>query len=114
MSKLIKTNLLKNNNNSDLAKITASTKDYCNYKYQQVIGDMSFKKIFVSFLSALLIQVTLIGCLGVKLTGGLIFWPYLILQQISLKRRILREVKAENKTIDELNQFAKEIEENSK
>ena len=29
MSKLIKTNLLKNNNNSDLAKITANTKDYC-------------------------------------------------------------------------------------
>ena len=114
MSKLIKTNLLKNNNNSDLAKITASTKDYCNYEYQQVIGDMSFKKIFVSFFSALLMQVTLIGCLGVKLTGGLIFWPFWILQQISLKRRILREVKAENKTIDELNEFAKKIEENSK
>ena len=114
MSKLIKTNLLKNGNTSDLAKITASTKDYCNYSYQQVIGDMSVKKIFVTFFSSLLIQVTLIGCLGVKLTGGLIFWPYWILQQISLKRRILREVKAENKTIDELNEFAKKIEKNSK
>ena len=114
MSKLIKTNLLKNNNNSDLAKITASTKDYCNYKYKQVIGDMGFKNIFASFFSALLIQVTLIGCLAVKLTGGLIFWPYWIIQQISLKRRILREVKAENKTIDELNEFAKKIEKNSK
>ena len=60
MSKLIKTNLLKNNT-SDIAKVTASTKDYCNYKYQQVIGDMSFKEIFVSFFSALLMQVTLIG-----------------------------------------------------
>lgn len=115
MTKLIKTNLLKNNNTSDLAKITASTKDYCNYRYQQVIGeDMSFKNIFVSFLSALLIQFTLIGVLFVKLTGGLIFYPYWIIQQNSLKRKILREVKAENKTIDELNKFAKEIEENSK
>lgn len=114
MSKLIKTNLLKNNNNSDLAKITASTKDYCNYRYKQVFGDMGFKNIFVSFFLALLIQVTLIGYLSVKLTSGLIFWPYWILQHISLKRRILREVKAENKTIDELNEFAKKIEENTK
>ena len=114
MSKLIKTNLLKNNNTSDIAKVTASTKDYCNFKYKKVIGDMSFKNILVSFFSALLIQVTLIGYLAVKLTGGLIFYPNWILQQISLKRRILREVKAENKTIDELNQFAKEIENNSK
>lgn len=29
MSTLIKTNLLKNNNTSDIAKITASAKDYC-------------------------------------------------------------------------------------
>ena len=29
MSKLIKTNLLKNNNTSDIAKATASTKGYC-------------------------------------------------------------------------------------
>ena len=75
---------------------------------------MSFKEIFVSFFSALLIQVTLIGFLAFKLTGGLIFYPYWILQQISLKRRVLREVKAENKTIDELNEFAKKIEKNSK
>ena len=61
MSKLIKTNLLKNNNTSDIAKATASTKDYCNYKYKKVIGDISFKEIFVSFFSALLMQVTLIG-----------------------------------------------------
>lgn len=114
MSKLVKTNLLKNNNTSDLAKITASTKDYCNFRYQKVIGDMGFKDILVSFFSALLIQVTLISYLAVKLTGGLIFYPYQILQQVSLKRRILREVKAENKTIDELNEFAKKIEENSK
>ena len=114
MTKLIKTNLLKNNNTSDLAKITASTKDYCNYKYQQVIGDMGFKNIFVSFFSALLIQVTLIGYLAVKLTGGLIFYPYWILQHFLLKRRVIREVLAENKTINELNQFAKEIENNSK
>ena len=59
-------------------------------------------------------QVTLIGFLAVKLTGGLIFYPYWILQQISLKRRVLREFKAENKTIDELNEFAKKIEKNSK
>ena len=45
MTKLIKTNLLKNNNTSDIAKVTASTKDYCNYKYHKVIGDMSFKEI---------------------------------------------------------------------
>ena len=32
MSKLIKTNFLKNNNTLDIAKVTASTKDYCNYK----------------------------------------------------------------------------------
>ena len=64
MSMLVKTNLLKNNNNSDLAKITASAKDYCNYRYQQVFGDMGFKNIFVSFFSALLIQVTLIGYLA--------------------------------------------------
>ena len=114
MSKLIKTNLLKNNNTSDIAKVTANTKDYCNYKYHKVIGDMSFKEIFVSFFSALLMQVTLIGFLAVKLTGGLIFYPYWILQQISLKRRVIREFKAKNKTIDELNEFAKKIEKNSK
>ena len=28
MTKLIKTNLLKNHNTSDIAKVTASTKDY--------------------------------------------------------------------------------------
>ena len=59
-------------------------------------------------------QVTLIGFLAVKLTGGLIFYPYWILQQISLKRRVIREFKAKNKTIDELNEFAKKIEKNSK
>ena len=114
MSKLIKTNLLKNSNTSDIAKVTASTKDYCNFKYKKVIGDMSFKNIFVSFFSALLMQVTLIGILAVELTGGLIFYPYWILQHFLLKRRVIREVLAENKTIDELNQFAKEIENNSK
>ena len=56
MTKLIKTNLLKNNNTSDIAKVTASTKDYCNYRYKKVIKDMSFKEIFVSFFSALLIK----------------------------------------------------------
>ena len=114
MSKLIKTNLLKNNNTSDIAKVTASAKDYCNYKYHKAIGDMSFKEIFVSFFLALLMQVTLIIFLAFKLTGGLIFYPYWILQQIFLKRRVLREVKAENNTIDELNEFAKKIEKNSK
>ena len=43
MTKLIKTNLLKNNNTSDIAKVTASTKDYCNYGYKHAIGDMGFK-----------------------------------------------------------------------
>lgn len=114
MSKLIKTNLLKNNNTSDIAKVTASTKDYCNFKYKKVIGDMSFKEIFGSIFYTILLLFTLHGYLLLKLTGGLIFYPYWILQQISLKRRILREVKAENKTINELNQFAKEIENNSK
>ena len=114
MSKLIKTNLLKNNNTSDIANVTASTKDYCNFKYKKAIGDMGFKNIFVSFFLALSMQVTLIVLLAFKLTGGLIFYPYWILQQISLKRRVLRECKAENKTIDELNEFAKKIEKNSK
>ena len=53
MTKLIKTNLLKNNNTLDIAKVTASTTDYCNYRYHKVIKDMSFKEIFVSFFSAL-------------------------------------------------------------
>ena len=75
---------------------------------------MSFKEIFVSFFSALLIQVTLIGFLAFKLTGGLIFYPYWILQHFLLKRRVIREVLADNKTIDELNEFAKKIEKNSK
>ena len=114
MSKLIKTNLLKNNNTSDIAKVTASTKDYCNYKYKKVIGDMSFKNIFVSSFLALLMQVTLIGFLAIKLTGGLIFYPYWIIQHFLLKRRVIREVLDENKTIDELNEFAKKIEKNSK
>ena len=114
MSKLIKTNLLKNGNTSDIAKVTASTKDYCNFKYKKSIGDMSFKKLFVSFFLALSMQVTLIVLLAFKLTGGLIFWPYWIVQQFLLKRRIIREVLAENNTIDELNQFAKNIESNSK
>ena len=114
MTKLIHTNLLKNNNTSDIAKITASTKDYCNYRYQKVIKDMSFKEIFVSFFSALFIQLTLLGFLIVKLTRGLIFYPYWILQHFLLKRRVIREVLADNKTIDELNEFAKKIESNSK
>ena len=114
MTKLIKTNLLKNNNTSDIAKVTASTTDYCNYRYQKVIKDMSFKEIFVSFFSALFIQFTLLGFLIVKLTRGLIFYPYWISQHFLLKRRVIREVLAENKTIDELNKFAKEIESNSK
>ena len=114
MTKLIKTNLLKNNNTSDIAKVTASTTDYCNYRYQKVIKDMSFKEIFVSFFSALFIQFTLLGFLIVKLTRGLIFYPYWILQHFLLKRRVIREVLADNKTIDELNKFAKEIESNSK
>ena len=59
-------------------------------------------------------QVTLIVLLAFKLTGGLIFWPYWILQHFLLKRRVIREVLAENKTIDELNEFAKKIEKNSK
>ena len=114
MTKLIKTNLLKNNNTSDIAKVTASTTDYCNYRYQKVIKDMSFKEIFVSFFSALFIQFTLLGFLIVKLTRGLIFYPYWILQHFLLKRRVIREVLADNKTIDELNEFAKKIESNSK
>ena len=114
MSKLIHTNLLKNNNTSDIAKVTASTTDYCNYRYHKVIKDMDFKEIFVSFFSALFIQFTLLGFLIVKLTGGLIFYPYWILQHFLLKRRVIREVLANNKTIDELNQKAKEIEANSK
>ena len=80
MSKLIKTNLLKNGNTSDIAKVTASTKDYCNFKYKKSIGDMSFKNIFVSFFLALSMQVTLIVLLAFKLTGGLIFWPYWMIQ----------------------------------
>ena len=114
MSKLIKTNLLKNNNTSDIAKVTASTTDYCNYRYHKVIKDMGFKEIFVSFFSALFIQFTLLGFLIVKLTRGLIFYPYWILQHFLLKRRVIREVLADNKTIDELNEFAKKIEANSK
>ena len=114
MSKLIHTNLLKNNNTSDIAKVTASTTDYCNYRYQKVIKDMSFKEIFVSFFSALFIQFTLLGFLIVKLTRGLIFYPFWILQHFLLKRRVIREVLADNKTIDELNEFAKKIENNSK
>ena len=114
MTKLIKTNLLKNNNTSDIAKVTASAKDYCNYRYQKVIKDMSFKEIFVSFFSALFIQFTLLGFLIVKLTRGLIFYPYWICQHFLLKRRVIREVLADNKTIDELNEFAKKIESNSK
>ena len=114
MTKLIHTNLLKNNNTSDIAKVTASTTDYCNYRYHKVIKDMSFKEIFVSFFSALFIQFTLLGFLIVKLTRGLIFYPYWICQHASLKRRVIREVKAENMTIDELNEFAKKVEEGSK
>ena len=114
MTKLIKTNLLKNNNTSDIAKVTASTTDYCNYRYHKVIKDMSFKEIFVSFFSALFIQLTLLGFLIVKLTRGLIFYPFWILQHFLLKRRVIREVLADNKTIDELNEFAKKIESNSK
>ena len=114
MTKLIKTNLLKNNNTSDIAKVTASTKDYCNYRYKKVIKDMGFKEIFVSFFSALFIQFTLLGFLIVKLTRGLIFYPYWILQHFSLKRRVIREVLADNKTINELNECAKKIESNSK
>ena len=114
MSKLIHTNLLKNNNTSDIAKATASTKDYCNFKYKKAIGDMSFKKLFVSFFLALSMQVTLIVLLAFKLTGGLIFWPYWMLQHFLLKRRVIREVLAENNTIDEFNEFAKKIESKSK
>ena len=114
MTKLIKTNLLKNNNTSDIANVTASTTDYCNYRYHKVIKDMSFKEIFVSFFSALFIQLTLLGFLIVKLTRGLIFYPFWILQHFLLKRRVIREVLADNKTIDELNEFAKKIESNSK
>ena len=114
MTKLIKTNLLKNNNTSDIAKVTASTRDYCNYKYKKAIGDMSFKKLFVSFFLTLSMQVTLIVLLAFKLTGGLIFWPYWILQHFLLKRRVIREFLAENNTIDEFNEFAKKIEKNSK
>ena len=114
MSKLIKTNPLKNSNTSDIAKVTASTKDYCNFKYKKAIGDMSFKKIFVSFLLSLSMQVTLIVLLAFKLTGGLIFWPYWMLQHFLLKRRVIREVLSENNTIDEFNEFAKKIESNSK
>lgn len=114
MSKLIKTNLLKNGNTSDIAKVTASTRDYCNFKYKKSIGVMSVKEIFVSFLLSLSTQVTLIVLLAFKLTGGLIFWPYWMLQHFLLKRRVIREVLAENNTIDELNEFAKKIEENSK
>ena len=75
---------------------------------------MSFKEIFVSFFSALFIQFTLFGFLIVKLTRGLIFYPFWILQHFLLKRRVIREVKAENMTIDELNEFAKKVEEGSK
>ena len=114
MSKLIKTNLLKNNNTSEIAKVTASTKDYCNYKYKKVVGDSAFKNIFVSFFLALSMQVTLIVILAIKLTGGLIFWPYWMLQHFLLKRKVIREILAENNTIDEFNEFAKKIEENSK
>ena len=114
MSKLIHTNLLKNNNTSDIAKVTASTKDYCDYRYKKVIKDMSFKEIFVSFFSALFIQFTLLGFLFVKLTRGLIFYPLWMLQHFLLKRRVIREVLADNKTINELNKFAKKIESNSK
>ena len=113
MTKLIKTNLLKNNNTSDIAKVTANTKDYCDYRYHKVIKDMSFKEIFVSFFSALFIQLTLLGFLIVKLTRGLIFYPFWICQHFLLKRRVIREVLADNKTIDELNEFAKKIESKS-
>ena len=114
MTKLIKTNLLKNGNTSDLAKVTASTKDYCNFKYKKSIGDKSFKELFVSFILTLPMQVTLIILLSFKLTGGLIFWPYWMIQHFLLKRRVIREVLAENNTIDEFNEFAKKIESNSK
>lgn len=113
MTKLIKTSLLRNNNTSDIAKVTASTKDYCDYRYKQ-INKMSLKDIFASFFYTLLLLFTLHGYLLLKLTGGLIFWPLWMLQHISLKRKVIREVLADNKTIDELNKFAKEIENASK
>lgn len=115
MTKLIKTNLLKNNNTSDIAKVTASTKDYCDYRYKQVFKDMnSFKEIFGSIFYTSLLLFTLHGYLLLKLTGGLIFWPLWMLQHFLLKRKVIHEVLADNKTIDELNQKAKEIEANSK
>lgn len=113
MTKLIKTSLLRNNNTSDIAKVTASTKDYCDYRYKQIYK-MSLKDIFASFFYTLLLLLTLVGHLIVKITRGLVLYPLWICQHISLKRKVIREVLDANKTIDELNDKAKEIENASK
>lgn len=115
MSKLIKTSLLKKfNNTSDIAKITASTKDYCDYRYKQAIKEMDFKEIFASMFYTFVLLFVFFAYLPVKLTRGLILYPLWICQHLLLKRKVIHEVLADNKTIDELNKFAKEIESNSK
>lgn len=114
MTKLIKTSLLNNGNTSDIAKITASTKDYCNFRYERAMEGFNLKEILVSILAAIGLVFVLIVFLPVKLTGGLIMYPVWMLQHYALKKNIIKAVKAENKTIADLNKKAKKIEAKSK
>ena len=50
MSKLIKTKALRNGNNSPAAVATSSHLDYCNYMYNRVSKEMTYKQIFLELI----------------------------------------------------------------
>ena len=112
MTKLIKTNLLKKyNQNSDIAQITASTFDYHRYRFNNATEGKSIFHTIGALLFTFYQQFELLVLLIAQLTGGLIFYPVSALQHRALKRRVINEFKEQNKTIDDINKLAKELEE---
>lgn len=53
MKKLIKTKALRNGHNSDAAVATCSHLDYCQYMYNLVSEDYTYKQIFLNLIGVI-------------------------------------------------------------
>lgn len=102
MKKLIKTKALRNGHNSDAAVATCSHLDYCQYMYNLVSEDYTYKQIFLNLIGIIPQILSTIIALFTRLTHGIILYPLWYFVHIYEKKKILNKY-----SIDELNEAAK-------
>ena len=104
MSKLIKTKALRNGNNSPAAVATSSHLDYCNYMYNRVSKEMTYKQIFLELIGIIPMLLSTIIALFTRLTHGIILYPVWFFVHILKKKKYIAEYG-----VDKLNEGAKTL-----